>query len=1242
MLRCLYFKATFLGVMGVDLHVADLFDQVVHFGGNPPSGFVFVVDAETGLSVYHPAALRELLTSFHPHPTPPILPTKSVHDDDVGGGGPIFATPRVADGPPSIGEPILHADVRQLERVPGFGTRVLPRILRGEVNGTAELLVEIFALIAATGIWSADEGSPVSEVDGSPGHSRGNTVRVKVTYRWRRITDPATQFAVVMRSFEVENSTPSRQLLELTPPFESCYHRLDLFKRDQACLYLRQLATFSYNTVYLPPRTFMRPFEHLTSAGGAETADQVRHMVAYLTDQTSLISNPGLVAAPPGARTAVAVVERIGKFWRQRGGAGGASKFGKHIIRRYVSTDTGIMLMWPGTLMPTNYDATTRLWYLRAVQNAGRLVFTGPYLDDGGAGSIVTISYAIFEGNQSGVHTPGIGRVQAVIAMDVPHRLFDHLLATWLPAWCTPRRPRRGGGKRARNDSKTPGLPISSLGSASTRSSRILLDILRDRGMLVEGNSEGEEEGDAIEAESRDPTKCILMDDRGYLIAHPGLTEPKIAGPLESGHINHREPMVAADLLNHVDFVKKMSCVSHTHRSLQRFYVFNTSHTEHRRRNDKAAPSCRAAFCSCSTKDRRCLSCGRMEQRECECPCECPVSVGVGLVSSSPSSNTTATTSEALPVCVPLNLQAPLLPMPKAATAASWKALASLPDAPPLCQQSGSLSHRVPVASLHEWLLLFNASANESLPKNFDSGGSLVPAWGPVDCGTIGRRVIECVATIGCEFCSLRSDGQALENGGFCAPMDVCFGGVVGAVSPYSSVTTVPLSFFPSAPTSLEENWPFLFPPPPSLLPPGHYRHLPPKTSSSAAQFYHYYYYHHHHHYYHGSSAAAAAAENLYVSPYALARHYFPGSLSSVGEVSDGSMAGWSNSISSPVGPVAGAVMAIFIVVILGVYCLRHQTANRLRPAAPDDALLSAGTTNAAPGLEVGRDGGPEGQGNNSSQSGNGGFGRARSSENPPNDATDNDKPPPAAGAVAITTKATGSSSGGCGGDGRGTSVSGDTDSESELGGRHRSALPAPAEARTTGATTGGAAAIIIEGVGVFVKSNVFLDDDDDDEDDVAEAEEVRSLALAEFVSDPTAVSPYRVTTSTAVSAKRPTLDDTVTTASSSAATTTDNGYVSNERPSSSCAESSSIPDSERQNAVVKGGGVAADAHSPTRDPDYVAGVGGVGGAGSEAWVGTLILGPGMDDVMCAEEMEHQLLLSKKVRLASVVRIVWC
>ncbi|VUZ52379.1 unnamed protein product, partial [Hymenolepis diminuta] len=608
--------------------------------------------------------------------------------------------------------------------------------MRGESKGTADWLIEIdpetFASIETTGVWSENVGTLISSTKEVPGKNI-----IKVTYRWRRIIDPDTQFAMVLRSTESLHSPPARQLVEITPPFDSWYHRLDLFKRDQACLYLRQLATFSSTTIYLPPRTFMRPFEHLTSAstalgsggsgsviGGAddvvvgrgESAEEVRHLVAYLTDQTALISNPGLRVSPssspssssssasnggtssptvpssvsaPDARTAVAVVERIGKFWRQRGAAAtGASALGRFIIRRYVSTDTGVVLMYPGTLMPQSFDATTRPWYTRSVENAGRIVFTEPYLDHGGAGHIVSIAYAIFEGNQSGLHNPRTDRVQAVMAMDVPYRLFNHLLATWLPIYCTPEPPKPSKANKTASFKTT--SPISktisskhpSFNGSQKEVSRVL-ELLRDYGFRVEANtiSNSEEkdfvekddkkavaetdqnsaklesnsgennEDDEEEEEDRGSVKCLLMNDRGYLIAHPGFADPvQGSRAMESYHISHREPLVAADLLNHNRFVRKVACVSHSQRTLERYYLYNTSYDgvvtnsapgDHctryqfnvvpgtnlfvglvheapqkqrqrqriRRSGDSGGCSPRSAFCACSTKDRRCLNC---------------------------------------------------------------------------------------------------------------------------------------------------------------------------------------------------------------------------------------------------------------------------------------------------------------------------------------------------------------------------------------------------------------------------------------------------------------------------------------------------------------------------------------------------------------------------------------------------------------------------------------------------------
>lgn len=178
--------------------------------------------------------------------------------------------------------------------------------------------------------------------------------------------------------------------------------------------------------------------------------------------------------------------------------------------------------------------------------------------------------------------------------------------------------------------------------------------------------------------------------------------------------------------------------------------------------------------------------------------------------------------------------------------------------------------------------------------------------------------------------------------------------------------------------------------------------------------------------------------------------------------------------------------------------------------------------------------------------------------ERPPESDTDKDKPPPAAGAMALLVKATSASSAASGADDHSISAcggsNGGTDTESERGPPRCCAPPSAPFAPS-------AAAIIIEGVGVFVKSNAFSNEE------LAQVpEEPKSLPLADFVTDPTAVSPYRVTndasTDDAITVGETAdsstpADDQITTVSSSAATTTDHGYVSNDRPSSSCAESS-------------------------------------------------------------------------------------
>lgn len=123
--------------MGVDLHVADLLDQIVHYGGSPVSAFVFLLDASSGLSVYHPGGFRDLLTT----PSAPAFVSSAARSRRSSSTA--ASTEEAFQRSSAFQEPLLHVDVRYLERTPGFDNLILPRILRGEVNGTVDSVVEI-------------------------------------------------------------------------------------------------------------------------------------------------------------------------------------------------------------------------------------------------------------------------------------------------------------------------------------------------------------------------------------------------------------------------------------------------------------------------------------------------------------------------------------------------------------------------------------------------------------------------------------------------------------------------------------------------------------------------------------------------------------------------------------------------------------------------------------------------------------------------------------------------------------------------------------------------------------------------------------------------------------------------------------------------------------------------------------------------------------------------------------------
>lgn len=496
-----------------------------------------------------------------------------------------------------------------------------------------------------------------------------NTTR-KIVYSWKwvdnfyivcivsEITDPS-----IFNKTNIFFSRVNKEIL---------FHRLDLFppKTGTMCRHFKQIATVDQGTVYLSPSSFQSPFTYLYDmADGQEALTYMQNYLAYLKSVAhGLLSNPGLKTE---IQQDVGFLNSILSFYKRQHLHG---DYAKYIVRRYAVTESGVLVMFPGTVLEYDYEPVRRPWYTYALDNPGKIILTPPNLDVGGAGYVVSISYAV-----KSSYYPTM-----VVSMDVTMGFLYKLLI----------------------DS----MPLCAMSYV----------------------------------------KCFIMNNRGYLVSHPGLMDPNSSGPIEQQHITHKESMIAMDMLNHKGFVTKRLCNNFYDKTIQRFYEFNTSlpnvlsnvvsgdHCVHY--YVAAIPGTNAfvglvnascsvgAFCPCSMVDRLCLNCNRMEQTECECPCECSSELY-----ECPNANISRFSQE-IPLCGVM------------------------------LENNNHKSH------------YFHNFA-ENLKSCFD-----------FECENYLSHS-NCLGVLGCEWCQIDTDGHTTLNSPFCTSQSTCFNGVLGAVTPYGEGT---------------------------------------------------------------------------------------------------------------------------------------------------------------------------------------------------------------------------------------------------------------------------------------------------------------------------------------------------------------------------------------------------------------------------------------------------------------------
>lgn len=491
-------------------------------------------------------------------------------------------------------------------------------------------------------------------------------------YRWKHLT--YMDLIVCLVSATNESVLPVAKLVP-TLSMNILHHRLDLLMHSIAdksilCTYHNKLLSLSTGVVYLSPWCFQSPIEQLKLLETG-TAVTMQSYMAYLKDLTGLLANPGLHQS---VRPDVAMLTQMLGYFKGRHIESALNKF---IIRRYiVGVVSGVLEIYPGIMLDSGFDPKRRMWYGRALEHSGKLVFTPPYLGAGGSGYVVTLSHTVHRNLESTTKDDAI----AVVSMDVALGFISRLLKEMFP-FC----------------------------NTST-------------------------------------VKCFLMDDKGYLVSHPALLEPM--GKIEQQHLTHKELLVANDILNHELFVKKKACINYLDGTVQRYYQFNTSldevltnivHGEHCVKYQVAAVpgtnvflgvvnvTCNLlrAFCPCSTMDRSCLNCKRMEQTECECPCECAL------------------------------------------------------------YYSNCAEYAINEMNLEPCLVPYEQGGNSQISWIQSTSLKTCPS---IDC-KIFKLESECLGIVGCQWCHIDNDGETPLQAPFCSDMSICFRGILGFYMPLSDGT---------------------------------------------------------------------------------------------------------------------------------------------------------------------------------------------------------------------------------------------------------------------------------------------------------------------------------------------------------------------------------------------------------------------------------------------------------------------
>jgi len=388
------------------------------------------------------------------------------------------------------------------------------------------------------------------------------------TYTWQKV-DSSPYIVVVATSSELGHMKARLSQVPHHSHTSFQYHGLILAGTSKLCRHLRDVASMQTAALYLSPSAFASPSEHLVSDS---LPLRTQSYMAYLTDPTRLIANPGLKV---GVRNDAQVVSQITDLWKEQAYS---SPLNNYIVRRRVATPRGVQLSYPGAPVPAGTDPSAASWYRAAVEMPDLLVVSPPRLDIGGAGYVVSLSQAVFDGPDAANNS-----IAAVVSADFTQGYFYKIINDTI----------RGN--------------ICSTGN-------ITCFLMDHHGYLVAHP----------DLNDRDPR---LHSSSPFHLTH---LEPLVATDLLSDshkgfmtkHLCRRQRDQTLQRIFNLN-LNQQGVLQNIGEQCSQYHISQIPGTNLFLGVVNKTCSTATAFCWCSTVDRTCLDCSRMSQDECECPCEC-------------------------------------------------------------------------------------------------------------------------------------------------------------------------------------------------------------------------------------------------------------------------------------------------------------------------------------------------------------------------------------------------------------------------------------------------------------------------------------------------------------------------------------------------------------------------------------------------------------------------------------------